>query len=78
MPTVNHTVALPYQAHAPWPRADNQVDWVDRIQQLEDWLDLYIGTYTVEWQYTQSQHSGLACIAFRQERSKTLFLLAWS
>lgn len=69
---------LPYQAYAPWPKGGNQVDWVERIQELEDWLDQYVGAYTVEWEFAQSQHSGLACLAFRQERSKTLFLLCWS
>lgn len=68
-------------AIVPWPRRPlyYQEDWITNIQELEHWLNRYTGPHWVEWAYatTQEQESWQACVAFRQARNKTLFLLRW-
>jgi hypothetical protein len=69
-------------AHAPWPlfTDDLQQDWIRSVNTLELWLNRYVGSHHVEWAF----HNGTsidywqACIAFRRERNRTLFLLTWS
>jgi hypothetical protein len=47
---------------------------------MEAWLNRYVGSHYSEWAY----HNGTshdywqACIAFKRDRNKTLFLLTWS
>lgn len=71
-----------YLAQAPWPHMNinGQDDWVDAISELENWLNRFVGPHYAEWAYGQQQTLDYwqACIAFRRERNKTLFLLAWS
>ena len=70
-----------YIAQAPWPRHDElQLDWVDTMEELEVWLNQYVGAQGVEWAYSQQQDHDYwrSCIAFRQAKNKTLFLLQWS
>ena len=70
-----------YIATVPWPSlAIGQQDWINSMTQLEQWLDHYIGQHAVEWAYSRQRDLEYwqASIAFRQERSKTLFLLMWS
>lgn len=68
-------------AIAPWPQfADLQMDWVTQMGELEIWLNRYVGPHYAEWAYAQ-QHTydyWTACIAFKQAKHKTLFLLTWS
>ncbi len=58
----------------------DQMDWVAAVEELESWLNRYVGHHHAEWAY----HNGTtvdywqACIAFRRERNRTLFLLTWS
>jgi hypothetical protein len=53
---------------------------LDDAGALEAWLNRYCGSHYSEWAY----HNGTsvdywqACIAFRRERNKTLFLLTWA
>lgn len=72
-----------YIAAAPWPVIHNsyqQLDWVTAVETLEQWLNRYAGPHHAEWAY----HNGTtvdywtACIAFRRERNRTLFLLTWT
>ena len=69
-------------AIVPWPvdPRHNQIDWVEAIDTIEAWLLKYTGPQWATWAYSsrQEQEYWEACIAFKQERSKTLFLIAWS
>lgn len=71
-----------YSAIVPWPVDANyhQIDWVTAIDTIEAWLNRYCGAQWECWaHHTQlEQEYWEACIAFKLERSKTLFLLAWS
>jgi hypothetical protein len=69
-------------AIAPWPHIHSnwQLDWVDAIDTLESWLNLRIGPHYSAWAYSQ-QHDleyWQACIAFKEAKYKTLFLLTWT
>ena len=69
-------------AYATWPtiNVNDQLDWVTAVETMESWLNQYIGSHYSEWAY----HNGTsidywqACIAFKRERNKTLFLLRWT
>jgi hypothetical protein len=70
-------------AVAPWPTITSQydnLDWVNAVECLELWLNRYVGSHYAEWAYSNgtSHTYWQACIAFRQARSKTLFLLTWA
>jgi hypothetical protein len=69
-------------AIAPWPVASSiiQIDWVDAVDTIERWLEQYTGPHLKEWAFTthQEQNYWEACIAFKRERNKTLFLLQWA
>jgi len=71
-----------YVALAPWPINPlySQQDWIQAINTIEQWLEQYTGPHWVEWAFAthQEQTPGEACVAFRRERNKTLFLLTWS
>lgn len=71
-----------YLALAPWPRDPQlaQQDWIESVRTLESWLNLYTGPHWVEWAYSTryDQESWQACIAFRREKMRTLFLLKWA
>jgi hypothetical protein len=70
-----------YIALAPWPidPREHQADWIYSVNMLETWLNQYTGPRLKEWAFAQSQEQQYwqACIAFRQERNRTLFLLRW-
>ncbi len=57
-----------------------QLDWIAAVDELEAWLNRYCGSHYAEWAY----HNGTtvdywtACIAFKRERNRTLFLLTWT
>jgi hypothetical protein len=69
-------------AVAHWPKiiVNDQWDWVTAVDQMEQWLNQYIGCHYSNWAY----HNGTsvdywqACIAFRLAKHKTLFLLQWA
>ena len=67
-------------AHWPVIVCDQQLDWISSVDCMEDWLNRYVGSHWSHWAY----HNGtsidywLACIAFKQAKHKTLFLLRWS
>lgn len=69
-----------YLAEVPWPRIfSQQADWINTVIELEDWLVRYCGPHYSEWAYGQQKNNDywLACVAFKRERNKTLFLLQW-
>jgi hypothetical protein len=71
-----------YTAVVPWPWVpiSDQSDWIDSLFTLEDWLNRHIGPHYAEWAYSQQQDLEYwqACVAFKRERNKTLFLLTWA
>ncbi len=68
-----------YVARVPWPKiyTNWQEDWISSIETLEQWLTEYTGPHWVEWAYSQmaNQDYWEACVAFKQDRNRTLFLL---
>jgi len=71
-----------YIAVAPWPvdLANPQIDWVTAIDTVEEWLRKYTGPQWQEWAFAtqQDQEYWEACVAFRQAKYQTLFLLTWA
>jgi hypothetical protein len=67
---------------APWPHIHSawQLDWVDALTTLENWLEQYCGPHYSQWAYAQQENLEYwqACVAFKEARHKTLFLLTWS
>jgi hypothetical protein len=68
-------------AVVPWPWTSiDQRDWIDSLFTLEDWLNRRVGPHYSAWAY--STHPDLeytqACVAFKESRYKTLFLLTWA
>lgn len=76
------THSFEHIAVAHWPTiiVADQWDWVSSVDTMESWLNRYIGSHYSAWAY----HNGTsinywqACIAFREARYKTLFLLTWT
>ena len=69
-----------YLATVNWPQSNTrQQDWVTTMFTLEEWLEQHCGEHYLEWAYAEQpkREYWQACIAFRQERNKTLFLLQW-
>ena len=71
-----HIAIVPW----PWVAVRDQSDWIDSLFTLEEWLNKRIGPHYAEWAYSQQPQLEYwqACVAFKQERSKTLFLLTWA
>lgn len=69
-----------YIARCNWPRPQPQMDWIDAVLTLEHWLKEYVGPHYQRWAWTteQAQTTYEACVAFKWEKHKTLFLLRWS
>jgi hypothetical protein len=71
-----------YSAVVPWPVDPRhyQQDWICAIDTIESWLEQYVGAHLVEWAFDgqREQEPWQACVAFRQERNRTLFLLCWA
>lgn len=67
---------MKYQATVKWPKTQPQIDWIDRVTILENWLTTFIGVEHLDWGWVN--HTIDATVAFKNERNKTLFLLTWS
>ena len=67
-------------AVVPWPNYDSQVDWINNSQTLENWLNQYVGAHWARWCWAQveEQKASEACVAFRWDKHRTLFLLQWA
>ena len=67
-----------------WPKdsvieTDGRYDWVNSIDQMEDWLDVSVGRRLVAWAWTCMDtpcHSACA-VAFKLDRDRSMFLLRW-
>lgn len=69
-----------YIARAPWPNYDSQIDWVDNVITLEQWLEQYVGQHYKRWAWAteQNHEPWQACVAFKWDKHRTLFLLKWA
>ena len=69
-----------YQAACPWPRPQPQIDWVDSVIVMEEWLDQHIGPHGEYWvwNFDENQTKSEARIAFSKAKYRTLFLLQWA
>lgn len=63
-----------------WHWNEAQLDWVESIQSVEQWLNSYIGPrYTVwAWSDTLQLKTYQSAVAFKREPDCTFFLLHWS
>lgn len=66
-----------YIARAPWPDYDSQLDWVENVTTLEQWLERHVGPHYQRWDWAREQTTSQACVAFKYAKHSTLFLLAW-
>jgi hypothetical protein len=78
---------FPYTAHALWPGivgdaipVEQQIDWVDAVSTMEEWLEGTIGGRYSRWVWAEHLamtywHCG---VAFSRDQDRTLFLLKWS
>jgi len=67
-------------ACAPWPGVGDQIDWIDSVNILEDWLLQYVGSHYSHWAYHNMGWGikpGYCSLAFRRAPDRTLFLLRW-
>jgi hypothetical protein len=67
-------------ACAPWPSIGDQIDWIDSINILEDWLQSYVGAHYSHWAYHNmgwGLKPGYCSLAFKRAPDRTLFLLRW-
>ena len=64
---------------APWPIPQAQIDWVDSLIVMENWLDTHIGPHYKRWAWAtvQDHETWEACVAFKYDKHRTLFLLTW-
>jgi hypothetical protein len=68
-----------YHAQIPWPISSNtQVDWVESLLHIEDWLRQCIGPRYTRWAYHDCPALYNIGIAFKWDQDRTLFVLAWS
>ena len=74
--------SLPFHAVAPWPYIENtrhigQCDWIEQVNCVESWLESSVGCHYVDWTWDMwTLKQAFYCgVAFKQERSVTLFLL---
>ena len=77
---------FPYTAHALWPGIasnttpiEQQVDWVDAVYTMEEWLEHTVGSRYSQWVWAEHLaitywHCG---VAFQRDQDRTLFLLKW-
>ena len=66
-----------YWASVPWPDASAQTDWIDRIDILESWLRLHVGSRYSHWAWRDGPQFS-ANLAFRWDRDRCLFVLRWA
>ena len=72
--------AFEYIAAAPWPIMTAQMDWIEGYSIMESWLEQYVGEHLKRWAWTTTREhtSAEACVAFKWDKHRTLFLLTWS
>lgn len=67
-----------YVAQVNWPRPQPQLDWIDQVIAMENWLNLHVGDGRWLWAQESIDNPGQACIAFKYAKHKTLFLINYS
>jgi len=70
-----------YSARVPWPRAeDPQIDWIWSVETLENWLYQHVGSRYQYWAWNQEQEQKWyeACVSFKYEPHKLMFVLTWA
>lgn len=82
MQTLSDYHEFEYVAQVPWA-VDNvehpqQFDWIHRMETIEGWLDQHIGGYYTDWCWHDTGPIAFANVAFKMERSKSMFLLRWA
>lgn len=70
-----------YRAWAPWPqKSAEQMDWVDGVILVEDWLQSFVGPHHSHWAWDrvdlcqQGQYLG---VAFKESNHRLMFILRW-
>jgi len=67
-----------YWATAPWPQWQ-EVTAGTSVLILESWLNRTVGSHYTAWAWHQvNQEYWEACVAFRWDKHRTLFLLTWA
>jgi len=73
---------LAYSVHAPWPvvESNGNLDWIDAVACVEEWLSACVGSHLIEWDWdVLCLHNPCWCsVRFARERDSTLFLLRFS
>lgn len=74
---------MPYHAHVAWPLEydhHNQLDWVNSVLTVEQWLEHTIGPCRQRWQWQQwtLNQRHLCSVEFDSEPLVTMFLLRFS
>jgi hypothetical protein len=71
--------AFQYHAQIPWPSIQSdQMDWINGLLLIEDWLRESIGPRYTRWAYHDCPALYNIGIAFKWDQDRTLFVLAWS
>lgn len=73
---------FPYRAVVPWPIdvREPQTDWILCVDTLELWLREHIGGHYSHWVYASLDQQAYwqACVAFRRDPDRIMFLLRWA
>lgn len=67
-----------FTASVPWPIQSGQLDWVQGLITLENWLETAVGKHYTVWAWNDSGNPRSIGVAFKWERDRSLFLLSWS
>ncbi len=67
-----------YRAVVNWASLQPQVqlDWVDLVISVEEWLEEYVGTKGSDWDWLD--HTGCSQVGFDREQDCQWFQLRWS
>ena len=67
-----------YHASVPWPVLDqSQTDWIQSLDLIQCWLQDRVGGHYRTWAWNDSGDPGKIGVAFRWDRDRSLFVLAW-
>lgn len=71
--------AFQYHAQIPWPIASSaQLDWIEGLLSIEDWLRQCIGPRYACWAYDDCRALYNIGVAFKWDQDRTLFVLTWA
>jgi len=69
-----------YRARVPWPQPPSgQLDWLWQEETITAWLNGHVGSRWTRWAWsTDAEHrSWEACVAFRWDQDRLLFVMRW-